>query len=218
MIESRISFISVSFLLCKILKCCAGTQRDETVLVVDRRHHIAGNAFDRFDSAWILIHQYGPHIFHTNSDNIFEHLSHFTKWRRYEHRVLAQVDRQLLPIPINLDTINWLYGLSLNSEQMEKFLVSRAEHVENIMTSEDVVVSKLGRELYEKIFSGLYPKAMGSGYIGKCRCGPSHLQTWLLENHLYRIFHLNRNAKVKICSGNFFAIVELKLWVGGVIH
>jgi UDP-galactopyranose mutase len=137
------------------------TQRNETVLVVDRRDHIAGNAFDRFDSAGILIHQYGPHIFHTNSDNIFEYLSHFTKWRRYEHRVLAQVDRQLLPIPINLDTINRLYGLSLNSEQMEKFLASRAEHVENIMTSEDVVVSKVGRELYEKFFQGYTRKQWG---------------------------------------------------------
>ena len=89
--------------------------RDEKVLVVDRRPHIAGNAYDRYDEAGLLIHQYGPHIFHTNSQAIFDYLSRFTSWRRYEHRVRAEVDGQLVPIPINLDTVNQLYGLSLTS-------------------------------------------------------------------------------------------------------
>ena len=87
------------------------TQRDCRVLVVDRRSHIGGNAFDHYDDAGILVHKYGPHIFHTNSPEVFEYLSGFTAWRRYKHRVLARVDGQLLPIPINLDTINRLYGL-----------------------------------------------------------------------------------------------------------
>ena len=118
------------------------------VLLVDRRPHIGGNAYDCYDDAGILIHKYGPHIFHTNSKEVFEYLSEFTEWRPYEHRVRASVDGQLVPIPINLDTINQLYGLKLNSMEVETFFASVAEARESIRTSEDVVVSRVGRELY----------------------------------------------------------------------
>ena len=137
------------------------SQRDERVLVVDRRDHIAGNAYDRLDDAGILIHQYGPHIFHTNSRPIADYLSRFTEWRDYEHRVLAHVDGQLVPIPINLDTINRLYGLDLDGPGMEAFLAARREPVAEVRTSEDVVVSTVGRELYEKFFRGYTRKQWG---------------------------------------------------------
>ena len=127
---------------------------NKKVLVVDRRNHIAGNAYDHYNDAGVLVHKYGPHIFHTNSRDIFDYLSQFTQWRGYEHRVLASVDGQLLPIPINLDTINKLYGLNLTSFQVEEFFASVAEKRDVIRTSEDVVVSKVGRELYEKFFRG----------------------------------------------------------------
>jgi UDP-galactopyranose mutase len=125
---------------------------DKKILIIDKRPHIAGNAYDHYNDAGLLIHKYGPHIFHTNSREVFEYLSRFTDWRAYEHRVLASVDGQLLPIPINLDTINKLYGLNLTSFQVEEFFASVAEPIERIRTSEDVVVSKVGRELYEKFF------------------------------------------------------------------
>jgi len=128
--------------------------RNARVLVVDKRPHIGGNAYDYYNDDGILVHRYGPHIFHTNSRKVFEYLSHFTAWRPYEHRVRAQVDGQLVPIPINLDTVNQLYGLSLNSFELERFFAERAEPVAEIRTSEDVVVSKVGRELYEKFFRG----------------------------------------------------------------
>jgi len=131
------------------------------VLVVDRRTHIGGNAYDHYDDAGILVHKYGPHIFHTANLDVFEYLSRFTEWRNYQHRVLASVDGQLVPIPINLDTINKLYGTNLNSSQMKDFLAARAENLENIRTSEDVVVSKVGRELYEKFFRGYTRKQWG---------------------------------------------------------
>jgi UDP-galactopyranose mutase len=132
-----------------------------TVLLVDIRSHIGGNAYDHYDDAGVLVHRYGPHIFHTNSEEIFRYLSRFTKWRPYQHRVIASVDGQLVPIPINLDTINSLYGLKLNSLEMADFLASRAEHVEQIKTSEDVIVSKVGRELYEKFFRNYTRKQWG---------------------------------------------------------
>ena len=137
------------------------TQRGDKVLLIDRRPHIGGNAFDTYNEAGILYHKYGPHIFHTNSQAIFEYLSQFTKWRFYEHRVLAEVDGKRLPIPINLDTVNGLYGLKLDEEDMERFFAQRAEAVEEIRTSEDVVVSKIGRDLYEKFFKYYTRKQWG---------------------------------------------------------
>ncbi len=124
----------------------------KSVLLVDRRAHIGGNAFDHYNEHGILVHRYGPHIFHTNSREVFEYLSQFTEWRPYEHHVLASVDGQLLPMPINLDTLNRLYGLNMNSFEAAKFLESVAEPRLSVKTSEDVVVSKIGRELYEKFF------------------------------------------------------------------
>ena len=138
------------------------TDAGKTVLIIDRRPHVAGNAFDVHDDAGVLIHQYGPHIFHTNSDDIVRHLSKFTPWRTYEHKVLASVDGQLVPIPINRTTINALYGLDLRTDaQAADFLANRAEPVEKIRTSEDVVVSAVGRELYEKFFQGYTRKQWG---------------------------------------------------------
>ncbi|MDB5712699.1 MAG: glf [Sphingomonadales bacterium] len=132
------------------------------VLVVDRRPHIGGNAFDRRDEAGLLIHQYGPHIFHTNSVEVKNYLSQFTSWRPYEHRVLGSVDGHLVPIPINRTTINTLYSLDLKTDdEAQAWLAARAEPVETIETSEDVVVSAVGRELYRKFFQGYTRKQWG---------------------------------------------------------
>ena len=134
---------------------------DKKVLICDKRSHIGGNAYDHYNEAGILVHKYGPHIFHTNSREVFEYLSRFTQWRPYQHRVRASVDGQIVPIPINLDTINSLYGLSLTSFEVEDFFKKVAEPCEQIRTSEDVVVSKVGRELYEKFFRNYTRKQWG---------------------------------------------------------
>ncbi len=134
---------------------------DKKILICDKRPHIAGNAYDFYNDEGILIHKYGPHIFHTNSSEVFEYLSRFTDWREYQHRVLASVDGMLVPMPINLDTINKLYGLNLTSFEVEDFFAKLAEKREHIRTSEDVVVSKVGRELYEKFFRNYTRKQWG---------------------------------------------------------
>ena len=136
-------------------------QLGKKVLLIDSRNHIGGNAYDYYNEDGILVHKYGPHIFHTNSLKVFEYLSQFTKWRPYQHHVLTSVDGQLVPIPINLNTINSLYGLNLNSFQLAEFFASVAEHRDDIRTSEDVVVSKIGRELYEKFFHNYTCKQWG---------------------------------------------------------
>jgi UDP-galactopyranose mutase len=133
----------------------------KSVLLCDRRNHVGGNAYDHANAAGILVHKYGPHIFHTNSREIFEYLSRFTTWRAYEHRVLASVEGKLLPIPINLDTINRLYGLKLGENEVEEFLVARAIKYESPRTSEEVVLSRVGADLYEKFFRNYTRKQWG---------------------------------------------------------
>ena len=137
------------------------TQAGKRVLLVDKRPHIGGNAYDRYDEAGVLVHTYGPHIFHTNSAEVFSYLSQFTAWRPYEHRVRASVDGMLVPIPINLDTINALYGTSYDSNDLQAFFASVAERNGTPRTSEDVVVSAVSRELYEKFFRNYTRKQWG---------------------------------------------------------
>ncbi len=141
-------------------RLAAGSHK--TVLLIDKRPHVAGNAYDHRDAAGVLIHKYGPHIFHTNSQEIVSYLSRFTRWRPYEHRVLASTGGLLVPMPINRTTVNALYGLSLQTDaEVEAFFAGRAEPVDTIRTSEDVVVSKIGRELYERFFRGYTRKQWG---------------------------------------------------------
>ncbi|HKR88764.1 MAG TPA: UDP-galactopyranose mutase [Phenylobacterium sp.] len=139
------------------------SQLGKRVLVIDRRLHIGGNAYDEKDAAGVLMHRYGPHIFHTNSDEVAGYLSQFTRWRPYEHRVLAALKSGLhVPIPINRTTLNTLYGLELaGDDDARAWLASRAEPVERIRSSEDVVVSAVGRELYETFFRGYSRKQWG---------------------------------------------------------
>ena len=131
------------------------------VHLVDRRRHFGGNAFDEYDAHGVLVHPYGPHIFHTNAGRIVDFLSRFTEWRAYEHRVLAKVGEMLLPMPINRTTINRLYGLALDEPGIADFLARAREAREPIVTSEDVVLSSVGSDLCEKFFRGYTRKQWG---------------------------------------------------------
>lgn len=134
----------------------------QRVLVVDKRDHIAGNAYDHRDAAGVLVHRYGPHIFHTNSDEVVAYLSRFTAWRPYEHRVLAQVGDRRVPMPINRTTLNALYGVDLRSDaEAAAFLATLAEPVADIRNSRDVVVNAVGTRLYETFFQGYTRKQWG---------------------------------------------------------
>ena len=138
------------------------SQHGARVLLIDRRPHVGGNAYDEENSAGILYHKYGPHIFHTNSEQVVDYLSQFTEWRPYEHRVLRSVRGKLVPIPINRTTLNELFGLDLKTdEDAADYLATRAEPVDDIRTSEDVVINAVGRELYELFFRGYTRKQWG---------------------------------------------------------
>lgn len=122
------------------------------VRLIDRRSHIGGNAYDELDTHGVLVHRYGPHIFHTNSERVWGYLSHFTEWRLYEHRVLSVVDGKQYPFPINRDTLNQLYELDLDEDGAAAFFECVRVPCEPVRSSEDVVLNSVGRDLYEKFF------------------------------------------------------------------
>jgi len=135
------------------------SQFNKKVLIVEKRSHIGGNAYDEYDRNGILIHKYGPHIFHTNSKNVFDYLSEFTEWRFYEHKVLAKLNNELYPIPINQITLNKLYGLKLESEtEVKNYLETVKQNRSPILNSEDIIVSQVGYDLFEKFFKNYTKK------------------------------------------------------------
>lgn len=149
-------------------------EKNEDVLIVEKHNHIAGHAHDQYNEHGILIHTYGPHIFHTNNKKVWDWLSRFTDWHLYQHRVLTYVDGMKIPMPISAETINQLYNLNLSSDQVEKWLQEQAEKIKEINNSEDVVISKAGREIYEKFFKNYtykqwecYPNALDASVISR---------------------------------------------------
>lgn len=131
------------------------------VRILERRDWPGGNAYDEHDAHGILVHRYGPHLFHTNSKRVFDYLGQFTHWRPYEHRVLSSVGGRLLPVPVNLDTINGFFGLDLCEEGAAAHLASLREQREPVRTSEDVVLNSVGRALYEAMFRNYTRKQWG---------------------------------------------------------
>ncbi|GAB4130879.1 MAG: UDP-galactopyranose mutase [Ignavibacteriales bacterium] len=153
----------------------AASQLNKKVLIVEKRNHIGGNAYDEYDENGILIHRYGPHIFHTNSKEVFDYLSKFTEWRKYEHKVLANYQGELFPIPINRITINKFFSLDLKTEEeVKKFLESKAEKRYPIKNSEDIIVNQIGWKLYEAFFKhytkkqwNLFPNQLSPSVCGR---------------------------------------------------
>lgn len=157
--SSKILIVGAGFAGCVVARETA--EAGHSVVVIDKRDHIGGNAFDEIDGGGVLVHRYGPHIFHTNAERIFAYLSRFTEWRPYEHRVLGVVDGKTYPFPINRDTLNRLYGLDLDEAGAEAFFEQAREPRDPVSTSEDVVLNSVGRDLYEKFFLNYTRKQWG---------------------------------------------------------
>ena len=141
------------------------TQKNKTVLVVEQRRHIGGNCFDEKDDCGILIHRYGPHLFHTDNAEVWNYLSQFTDWTIYNHKVLAMVDGQLVPLPFNLNTLQKLFPPSL-AEKFEKTLLTHYNYNEKISISElvktdDEDLKFLANYINEKIFLHYTEKQWG---------------------------------------------------------
>ena len=134
------------------------TQLNKRVLIVDKRPHIGGNAFDTYDSSGILIHPYGPHIFHTNSVDVIDYLSQFTQWRPYQHRVLGSVEGQLVPIPFNMDSLKTLfpgeYAATLERKLVERYGYGVKQPILEMMNESDADLKYLAEYIYKNVFLG----------------------------------------------------------------
>jgi UDP-galactopyranose mutase len=128
------------------------SQLGKSCLIVERRNHIGGNAYDHYDEAGVLLHRYGPHYFRTNSQRIIDYLSQFTEWREVEYKILSWTHGRFWQFPINLNTFEQLIGRPSTTEEMEANLASWRIDIDNPKNSEDVIVSQVGWKLYEMFF------------------------------------------------------------------
>ncbi|MEI6258810.1 MAG: UDP-galactopyranose mutase [Deltaproteobacteria bacterium] len=140
-------------------------QRDETVLIVEQRDHIAGNAWDEYSEDGILLHKYGPHIFHTNSKKVWDYLSHFTRWRSYFHLVLASVEGNLVPLPFNLNSIEQIFPTAM-AERLTHKLVNRYGYeskvpILELRKTKDVDLRFLADYVYKNVFQNYTIKQWG---------------------------------------------------------
>lgn len=125
----------------------------ERVVVIDRRHHIGGNCYDFINEAGLLVPLYGPHFFHTKIERVWEYVNRFSEWNEYEHRVLSKVDDQLVPVPVNITTVNKVFGENIRDEaQMKAWLAQNTEDIAEPKNSEETALNRVGRVLYEKMF------------------------------------------------------------------
>lgn len=152
MLRSDYVIVGSGFMGC-VLAERISTQLNKKVLIIEKRKHIGGNCYDEYDINGILIHRYGPHLFHTNSEKVINYLSGFTKWRKYEHRVLAKYKSEYYQIPINITTVNKYFNINLKTEKELKDFFNLIRIKKNpIKSSEDFVLSKIGYDLYESFY------------------------------------------------------------------
>lgn len=140
------------------------SEAGKEVLVLERRNHIGGNAYDCVDEASVLIHRYGPHIFHTNDKDVFDYLSRFTKWRDYEHRVIADIRGTKVPLPFNLDSASVLFGdkaETLNKKLVDTFGMDKKIPINELRQSEDKDLIEISGRVYEDIFLHYSKKQWG---------------------------------------------------------
>jgi UDP-galactopyranose mutase len=150
------------------------TQQGKTCLIVEKRDHLGGNAYDKYDEAGVLIHTYGPHYFRTNAPRIVDYLSQFTEWHPVEYKILSYSDGRYWNFPINLNTFEQFLGRPSTSEEMEEWIAEHRIPIENPTNSEEVIVSQVGWELYEKFFKGYtlkqwrrHPKDLDASVCGR---------------------------------------------------
>lgn len=156
----------------------------EDVLIIEKRAHIGGNIYDSYNEDGILIQNYGPHIFHTNEEEVYDYLSNFTEWLDYEHRVLSFVDGKLVPMPICIDTLNVLYDLDLNEESMREWINREKVPISKIKSSEDVVLANAGWDIYNKLFKNYTQKQWGTS--------PKNLDSSVISRIPFRFNHDTR--------------------------
>lgn len=144
-----------------IAEQCA-SKLDKKVLVIEKRPHIGGNCYDYVNEKGLLVSKYGAHIFHTNDENVWKYIQKFSEWVPYEHKVVAFVEGKLVPIPVNILTVNMLCNAGLTSSaDMRAWLFHNQVFYPTIENGEQVAKSRVGIDLYEKLFANYTYKQWG---------------------------------------------------------
>lgn len=165
------------------------TQLDQKVLIVDRRDHIGGNAYDEYDKNGILIHKYGPHIFHTNSEKVWNYLSQFTDWRQYFHKVLAVVDGEHIPVPFNLNSLYQLFS-PIQAKRIESLLIDQYGYgakvpILKLREESDDRLNQLAEYIYKNIFLGYTIKQWGISPIELDESVTSRVPVYISKDNRY---------------------------------
>lgn len=199
---------------------CANILNKE-VLVIEKRDHIGGNCYDFFDSKGVLVPKYGPHFFHTSNKIVWDYVSNFTQWHKYEHRVLSSVDGLLVPIPVNIDTVNMLFRLNLsNEEQMKRWLYTVTERINSPKNSEESAVARVGWDLYHLLFENytkkqwdMHPKDLDASIMNRIpvrtntddRYFTDKFQAMPLKGYFSLFNNLLENPKIRVqlCTDYF---------------
>lgn len=165
------------------------TQLGATCLVVERRNHPGGNAYDHTDDHGVRIHDYGPHYFRTNSPRVREYLSQFTEWHPVGYRILSWTHGQYWQFPINLNTFEQLIGGPSTSAKMEEALARWRIPIENPRNSEEVIVSQVGRDLYQRFYEGYtlkqwkrHPRELDASVCGRIPIRTNRDDRYLAED------------------------------------
>ncbi len=141
------------------------TQLDKKVLILERRSHVGGNCYDEVDESGVLIHTYGPHLFHTDNKKVYDYLSQFTSWRNYVHEVVAEVDGQMIPLPFNINTLYMVFehekATTLEEKLVATFGVEQKVPVLELLKAKDKDLQELGQYVYDKIFVNYTAKQWG---------------------------------------------------------
>lgn len=133
--------------------------RDKKVLVIEKRNHIGGNCFDYYNEDGILVSKYGAHIFHTNFEDVWKYVNQFSEFNSYVHRVLTVVEKKLVPVPVNITTVNSIFGLSIQNElEMDAWLARNQVQCTNPKNSKEAAISRVGTILYKKMFENYTKK------------------------------------------------------------
>ena len=152
------------------------------VLVIDKRSHLGGNCYDYIDENGILINKYGAHLFHTNDEEVWKYVQEFSEWERWDHRVLGFVEGKMINIPVNINTVNALCGTNIKDDkEMNRWLESVQVKFDKIENSEEMAKSRVGEELYKKIFRGYtlkqwnrYPEELDSTVLSRIPVRNNH--------------------------------------------
>lgn len=129
------------------------TQKNARVLVIDKRDHIGGNCYDYHNESGILVSKYGAHLFHTNYEDVWEYVHQFSEFSPYHHKVLVSVDGKMVPIPVNITTVNMIFGLNIQNEsEMDQWLSEHQIKNDNPTNGREAALARVGEVLYKKMF------------------------------------------------------------------